>query len=106
MQLREPTVFYDLVVEEACELTSEPTLSRQRRIPQLVDDGAPNHHFSSAEEYFRQQYSCNDKIPIISTNFKCLYSNSLDISRLKVQLPLLTEVLKQEILNTTSGLKQ
>ena len=38
--------------------------------------------------------SCNGKTPIISTNFNCLYANSLDIPKLKVQLPLLTEVLK------------
>jgi len=137
---REPTVFkkfYDLVVEEACKLTSEPTLPRQRRIPQRVNDGAPNHHFLTAEDYFRQQYfeafdlllneitqrfsqptflilqemekllinSCHDKIPIISTNFEYLYSNSLDIPKLKVQLSLLTDVLKTGNLEHKMGIK-
>jgi len=52
---REPTAFkkfYDLVVEEAHELTSEPALPRQRHIPQRINDGAPSHHFSSPEIIF------------------------------------------------------
>ena len=48
--------FYSSVVEEARELTGEPMLPRQRRIPRRVDDGAPNHHFQSPEDFFRKQY--------------------------------------------------
>ena len=47
--------FYSSVVHEAHELTGEPTLPRQRRIPCRVDDGAPNHHFESPEDFFRKQ---------------------------------------------------
>lgn len=48
--------FYSSVIQEARELTEEPVLPRQRRIPRRVDDGAPNHHFQSPEDFFRKQY--------------------------------------------------
>ena len=48
--------FYSSVVREAHELTGEPMLPRQRRIPCRVDDGAPNHHFESPEDFFWKQY--------------------------------------------------
>ena len=48
--------FYSSVVEEARELTEDPVLPRQRHIPRRVDDGAPNHHFQTPEDFFRQQY--------------------------------------------------
>lgn len=48
--------FYSLVIQEAHELTKEPVLPRQRQIPRRVDDGAPNHHFQSPEDFFRKQY--------------------------------------------------
>ena len=125
------------MLEEACELTDKPTLPRQRHIPQRVNDGAPNHHFSSAEDYFWKQYfeafdlllneitqrfsqptflilqemekllidSCNGKTLVISTNFECLYGNSLDIPKLKVQLPLLADVLKTGNIEHKMGIK-
>ena len=48
--------FYRTVVAESKDLTMPPTLPRQRRIPVRIDDGAPNHHFSTPEEHFREQY--------------------------------------------------
>ena len=33
-----------------------PTSPRQKWIPVRIDDGAPNHHFSTPEEHFRKQY--------------------------------------------------
>ena len=48
--------FYSSVVEEACELTEDPVLPRQRHIPRRINDGAPNHSFQSPEDFFRQQY--------------------------------------------------
>ena len=48
--------FYSSVVEDAHELTSEPTLPRQRHIPCRKNDGAPNHQFQSPEDFFRKQY--------------------------------------------------
>ena len=33
-----------------------PTVPRQKWIPIRIDDGIPNHHFSTPEEHFRQQY--------------------------------------------------
>ena len=48
--------FYRSVVEESKDLTMPPTLPRQKRIPVRIDDGAPNHHFSTPEEHFRKQY--------------------------------------------------
>jgi len=48
--------FNHTTVEEAKELTMPPTLPRQRCIPVRIDGGAPNHQFSSAEEYFCKQY--------------------------------------------------
>ena len=30
--------------------------SRQKHIPSRINDGAPNHHFHTTEDYFRQQY--------------------------------------------------
>lgn len=48
--------FYRTVVEESKDLTMPPTLPRQKRFPVRIDDGAPNHHFSTPEEHFRKQY--------------------------------------------------
>ena len=48
--------FYRSVVEESKDLTMPPTLPRQKRIPIRINDGAPNHHFSTPEEHFRKQY--------------------------------------------------
>ena len=48
--------FYRSVVEESKDLTMPPTLPRQIWIPVRIDDGAPNHHFSTPEEHFRKQY--------------------------------------------------
>ena len=48
--------FYHTVVEESKDLTVPPTLPRQKCIPVRIDDGAPNHHFSTPEQHFRKQY--------------------------------------------------
>ena len=48
--------FYEVVVKEAENVTSEPTLPRQRQIPHRIDDGSPNYQFSCPKGYFRQQY--------------------------------------------------
>lgn len=48
--------FYCTVVEESKDLTMPPILPRQKRIPARIDDGAPNHHFSTPKEHFRKQY--------------------------------------------------
>ena len=44
--------FYQTVVEESKDLTMPPILPRQKHIPVRIDDGAPNHHFSTPEEHF------------------------------------------------------
>ena len=48
--------FYHSVAEESKDLIMPPTLPRQKRIPLRIDDGAPNHHFSTPKEHFRKQY--------------------------------------------------
>ena len=48
--------FYRTVVEEAKDLTMPPTLPRKRYTSVRINDGAPNHNFSTPEEYFRKQY--------------------------------------------------
>ena len=48
--------FYEVVVKEAENVTSEPTLPRQRQIPHRIDDGSPNYQFSCPKDSFRQQY--------------------------------------------------
>lgn len=48
--------FYQSVVNGASDYTEDPVLPRQRKVPKRVDDGAPSHAFSSAEDYYRQQY--------------------------------------------------
>ena len=48
--------FYEVVIKESENITSEPTLPRQRQIPRRIDDGFPNHQFSCPKDYFRQQY--------------------------------------------------
>ena len=47
--------FYRSVVSEAEDHTDPPTLAKQRRMPKRFDDGSDNHHFSTPEDYFRQQ---------------------------------------------------
>ena len=50
-------LFYDTVRQNAIDnKVQEPTLPRQRRVPQRVDSGAHNHVFSSPKEYYRCQY--------------------------------------------------
>jgi len=50
---RNTNAFSTSVVGEAQDLTEEPKLPRQK---QILNDGAPNHHFHIPEDYFRQQY--------------------------------------------------
>ena len=129
--------FYDSVVEEARELTEDPMLPRQKRVPHRINDGAANHHFHCPEDFFRQQYfevidllmneitqrfsqptfsilqeiekmvinSCNGKMHAMSTDFKELYADCLDISKLKVQLTLLPDVLKTGNVEHEMGIK-
>lgn len=46
--------FYRYAVTEAKELTQPPTLPKQRQIPRRIDNGAPNHHFATPEEFDRK----------------------------------------------------
>lgn len=48
--------FYQNTVEEAKDLTDEPVLPRQRRLPARYDDGNPNYNYSSLQEYYRRFY--------------------------------------------------
>ena len=48
--------FYQTTVNKAKDLTEPPKLRRQRGIPRRLDDGSPNHTFSSPESFFRHQY--------------------------------------------------
>ena len=48
--------FYRSVVEESKDLTILLTVPRQKQIPVRIDDGAPNHHFSTPEEHYCKQY--------------------------------------------------
>ena len=48
--------FYHLTVEEAKDLTQPSTIPRQRRIPVILDSGAPKHQFLTSEDYFQKQY--------------------------------------------------
>ena len=38
------------------DITDEPTLPRQRRLPRRIDDGTPAHVFESPKSYFKKQY--------------------------------------------------
>ena len=48
--------FYKAVVANAKDLTDEPTLPRNKKVPRRIDDGAQNHCYASPSDYFRQQY--------------------------------------------------
>ena len=49
--------FYDTVALKASEVSCDPpVLPRQRQVPRRLDDGAPQHSFSSVEEYYRKEY--------------------------------------------------
>ncbi len=48
-------VFYERVLQDSTNLTSEPTLPRQRRPPRRRD-GASTHIFEDVKAYFRQLY--------------------------------------------------
>ena len=49
--------FFESVKEEASGKCDEPVLPRYRRLPKQVDDGiAPEHRYSSVEEYYRIEY--------------------------------------------------
>ena len=48
--------FYQTTVNKAKDLTEPPKLRRQRGIPRRLDDGSPNHTFSSPESFFCHQY--------------------------------------------------
>ena len=49
--------FYDSVVMKATQVYCDPpVLPRRRQIPRRLDDGTPQHSFSSVEEYYRKQY--------------------------------------------------
>ena len=49
--------FFDSVKEEASGKCDEPVLPRHRRLPRRIDDGtAPEHEYSSVEEFYRREY--------------------------------------------------
>jgi len=58
------STFYASVLHEAQDLTEEPKLPKQKRIPSRINDGAPNHHFHIPEDYFTQQYTYFDFLSI------------------------------------------
>ena len=67
--------FYHSIVEESKDLTMPPTVPRQKQIPVRIDDGAPNHHFSTPEEQFcKQYYEVHD---LITNELECRYEQEL-----------------------------
>ena len=48
--------FYDLTIEESCDITDELKLPRCKRIPRQRDGGAENFQHETPRDYFRQQY--------------------------------------------------
>ena len=49
--------FFTSVKEEASGKCDEPVLHRYRRLPRRIDDGsAPEHRYSSVEEFYRKEY--------------------------------------------------
>ena len=48
--------FYKTVVAASQNLTDEPVLPRQRKLPRRIDDGAPSHQPSTPAELYRQKY--------------------------------------------------
>ena len=48
--------FYLSTVKEAKDITDEPILPRQRRLPQRYDDGSINYNYTSPQEYYRRLY--------------------------------------------------
>ena len=49
-------MFYENLLKGSQNLTGEPVLPRQRKLPRRLDSGASSHEFESPEEYFRQKY--------------------------------------------------
>ena len=49
-------VFYDNILKESQNLTAEPVLPRQRKLPKRLDNGADSYEFQSPKDYFRQKY--------------------------------------------------
>ena len=43
-------------VKEAKDITDEPILPRQKRLPQRYDDGSINYNYTSPQEYYRRLY--------------------------------------------------
>ena len=48
--------FYKALVADSQNLTEEPVLPRQRKLPRRIDDGAPSHHPSTPSDMYRQKY--------------------------------------------------
>ena len=48
--------FYESVCKESQELTGEPVLPRQRKLPKRLDSSSSSHQFESAKDYYRQKY--------------------------------------------------
>ena len=44
--------FYLSTVKETKDITDEPILPRQRRLPQRYDDGSINYNYTSPQEYY------------------------------------------------------
>ena len=107
----------------AKDLTDEPILPRNKKVPRRIDSGAQSHCYASPSDYFRQQYSevidtlicelarrfsqppfsileeievdsCNGKLVETSDNFKKFCEGDIDCNRLALQLPMLPDVLK------------
>ena len=46
---------YAHIVAECEDITDEPTLPHQRRLPRRIDGGAPSHLSDSPKSYFKKQ---------------------------------------------------
>ena len=48
--------FYKTIVAASQNLTDEPVLPKQRKLPRRIDDGAPSHQPSTPAKLYRQKY--------------------------------------------------
>ena len=48
--------FFDTVKSEAASKCDPPVLARRKRLPKRIDDGSPQHVFTTVEDMYRKEY--------------------------------------------------
>ena len=70
-------LFYSHVLDKSNNLTDQPTLPRQRRLPKRIDSGSTAYQFDNPKLYFKRQYF--EVLDVITAELKHRFQQDRDM---------------------------